>query len=111
MLLGTPSKRNHALVHFLSSTGARVGVIDENFIMKYLENISDGYKALLLYPNENEEYWAFLTPEAFNSLDEYHEERKKRGEIFDDNSPIFRRDYSTGKKVIPMRVSSQLCLG
>jgi len=71
MLLATTSKRNRALVHFLSSTGARVGVIDENFTIKYLENISDGCKAVLLYPDENEEYWAFLTPEASKSLDEY----------------------------------------
>ena len=105
MLLGTTSKRNRAIVHFLSSTGARVGVIDENFTMKYLENISDGCKAVLLYPNENEEYWAFLTPEASDSLDEYHEERRKRGELFDENNHIFRRDYSCGKKVIPMQRS------
>ncbi|MCJ8306428.1 MAG: site-specific integrase [Nitrosopumilus sp.] len=105
MLLATTSKRNRALIHFLSSTGARVGVIDENFTMKYLENISEGCKAVLLYPNENEEYWEFLTPEASDSLDEYHEERRKRGEIIDEHSPIFRRDYSTGKKVIPMRRS------
>jgi len=105
MLLATTSKRNRALVHFLSSTGARVGVIDANFTMKYLEDISDGCKAVLLYPDENEEYWAFLTPEASNTLDEYHEERRKRGEIIDENSLIFRRDYSKGKKVIPMQRS------
>lgn len=105
MILATTSKRNRALLHFLSSTGARIGVIDENFTMKYLENISEGCKAVLLYPNENEEYWAFLTPEASDSLDEYHEERKKRGELFDENTPIFRRDYSCGKKVIPIQRS------
>lgn len=105
MLLTTTSKRNRALVHFLASTGARIGVIDENFTMKYLEDISEGCKAVLLYPNDNEEYWAFLTPEASNALDEYHEERRKRGEILDEDSPIFRRDYSCGKKVIPIQRS------
>ncbi len=105
MLSVTTSKRNRALIHFLSSTGARVGVIDGNFTMKYLEDITEGCKAVLLYPDENEEYWAFLTPEASNSLDEYHEERRNKGEIIDNNSPIFRRDYSTGKKVIPMQRS------
>jgi integrase/recombinase XerD len=105
MILATTSKRNRALVHFLASTGARIGVIDDKFIMKYLENISDGCKAVLLYPNDNEEYWAFLTPEASRALDEYHEERRNRGEILDENSPIFRRDYSCGKKIIHMQRS------
>jgi integrase/recombinase XerD len=105
MLWATPSKRNRALVHFLASTGARIGVIDEKFTMKYLEDVSDGCKAVLLYPDDNEEYWAFLTPEASHALDEYHEEREKRGEIIDEHSPIFRRDYSRGKKVIPIQRS------
>jgi len=105
MLWATPSKRNRALIHFLASTGARIGVIDENFVMKYLEDVSDGCKAVLLYPNDNEEYWAFLTPEATTALDEYHEERRKRGEILDEDSPIFRHDYSCGKKVIPIQRS------
>jgi len=110
MLLVTTSKRNRALVHFLASTGARIGVIDENFTMKYLEDVTDGCKAVLLYPNDNEEYWAFLTPEASDALDEYHEERRKRGEILDEESPIFRRDYSTGKKVIPIQRSGTISI-
>ncbi len=110
MLLATTSKRNKALVHFLASTGARIGVIDENFTMKYLEDILEGCKAVLLYPNENEEYWAFLTPEASNALDEYHEERRKRGETLDENSPIFRHDYSRGKKVIPILRSGTISI-
>jgi len=105
MLLATTSKRNRALIHFLASTGARIGVIDENFIMKYLVDVSDGCKAILLYPNDNEEYWAFLTSEASRELDDYHEERRKRGETLDENSPIFRRDYSRGQKVIPIQRS------
>jgi len=110
MLLVTTSKRNRALVHFLASTGARIGVIDENFTMKYLEDVTDGCKAVLLYPNDNEEYWAFLTPEASDALDEYHEERRKRGEILGESSPIFRRDYSTGKKVIPIQRSGTISI-
>jgi len=110
MLLATTSKRNKALVHFLASTGARIGVIDENFTMKYLENVPEGCKAVLLYPNENEEYWAFLTPEAAQALDEYHEERRKRGETLDENSPIFRHDYSRGKKVIPILRSGTISI-
>jgi len=110
MLLVTTSKRNRALVHFLASTGARIGVIDENFTMKYLEDVTDGCKAVLLYPNDNEEYWAFLTPEAAQTLDEYHKERRKRGEILNENSPIFRRDYSTGKKVIPIQRSGTISI-
>lgn len=108
MLESTTSKRNRAFIHFLASTGARIGVIDENFTMKYLEEMSDGCKAVLMYPNENEEYWSFLTPEASDALEEYHQERRKKGEVFDENTPIFRHDYSRGKKIIPMKRSGTI---
>ena len=105
MLMATTSKRNRAIILFLASTGARIGVIDGNFTIKYLYDMPEGCKAVLLYPNDNEEYWVFLTPEASQALDEYHEERRQKGETLDENSPIFRRDYSCGKKVLPMQRS------
>ncbi|ABX13115.1 tyrosine-type recombinase/integrase [Nitrosopumilus maritimus] len=105
MLAATTSKRNRAIIHFLASTGARIGVIDGNFTLKYIHDMPEGCKAVLLYPNDNEEYWAFLTPEATQALDEYHEERRQKGEELTDNSPVFRRDYSRGKKVLPMQRS------
>ena len=39
-----------------------------------------GCKAVLLYSGSNEEYWAFLTPEASRTLDDYVDHRLFLGE-------------------------------
>lgn len=92
----TPVKRNRAIIHFLASTGSRVGVFDYPLQMRHLRNMEDNCKAVLLYAGEIEEYWAFLTPEASNSLEEYFDERQKDGEKFFEDTPVFRTTYRLG---------------
>lgn len=94
MLKSTTSKRNRAFILFLASTGARIGVIEYDLTLKHLHDMDNGCKAVLLYPNETDEYWAFLTPEASQSLEEYFDERKNNGEIFTKDTPIFTTNYS-----------------
>jgi len=96
MLHGTKKKRSRALILFLASTGVRIGAV-ENLKLKDLLEMSGGCKGMLFYNNTNEEYWGFLTPEAGNALEEYLEERRKDGEVIDQNSPLFRSDYRLGK--------------
>ena len=50
-------------------------------------------------------YWAFLTPEASESLYEYFEERKRYGENFDDNTPIFRNHITRANIHSPVQLS------
>jgi len=38
-------------------------------------------------------YYSFLTPEATDALDRYFEERKRKGESFNDDTPIFLKEY------------------
>jgi integrase/recombinase XerD len=95
MLKNTTSLRNKTLVHFLASTGCRVGAIPDLKI-KHLSEMSDNCQAILFYEGSNEEYYGFLTPEASKILQEYLEERRKDGENLDDNSPLFRESYQTG---------------
>lgn len=90
------SKRNSALIHFLSSTGARIGVLDHQLQFKHLSDMGDGCKGILLYADSTEEYWSFLTPEATKSLQEYFEERKQDGEKLHPETPIFRQKYRLG---------------
>jgi len=61
--------------------------------MKHLVDVGHGCKATYFYAGFNEEYFSFLTPESVSSLEEYHEVRKNDGEIFDDETPIFRLEY------------------
>ena len=70
MLDSTTALRNKAIIHFLASTGCRVGAV-ENLKMKHLEDVGDDCKGVLLYEGSKEEYWSFLTPEASQALDSY----------------------------------------
>ena len=105
MLSVTRYKRDKAFIHFLASTGARIGVID-NLKLKQIEIMPDDSKSVLLYEGTDEEYYAFLTPEASKSLDEYFEERTDDGERLGPESPVFRIIYARGiLKPKPLTIS------
>lgn len=96
--------RNRALIHFLSSTGVRVGAIPE-LCLKHLTEMPMGCKSVLIYDDSTEEYNAFLTPESSLSLDSYFKERQKDGERLTPSSPVFRDKYQIGiQKAKPMTI-------
>src|SRR5207245_6697307 len=55
------SKRNRALIHFLASTGCRVGAIP-GLTLKHISQMEE-CKAVLLYEGTNYEYSGFMTPD------------------------------------------------
>ena len=105
--------RNKAAVLFHSSTGSRVGVHNDPLLMKHMIKMTHPdfayhFYAILIYAEsdetvtekdqrtltdevDDEDYskFVFLIPEAARALDEYHNFRKKKGEIFDDETPLF----------------------
>lgn len=98
MLECTKSLRIKALVHFLASTGIRpAGLVDPVLRMKHLTemprpNDSTNKKwcyAVRVYDESKEGYWAFLTPEATEALDNFFTWRRNRGERITQESPIF----------------------
>lgn len=98
MLQCTTKLRNIAIIHFLASTGARVGVFEHDFNLKHIKDISDGCKSVQLYAGFKEEYTSFLTPEASSTLDEYLAKRRQDGEVLTDESPVFRARYLLGQE-------------
>ena len=116
MLSLTAVKRTIALIHFMASTGARVGAFNDPLQMRHLVTMSHNgmdYYAVLIYADEDEtieekdirlstaekteyvegeSYFAFLTPEAKAALDDYHNQRKRKGEVFDEYTPLFGHD-------------------
>ena len=89
ILSNTKNLRDSALIHFLASTGARIGVFDHELSINHIKKMPHGCNAIKLYAGHVEEYWSFLTPQASKALNAYHRYRKQHGEIFCDNAPIF----------------------
>lgn len=55
------SKRSIALIHFLASTGARIGAIS-GLQIKHITDLDKNCKSVILYDGTKEEYISFLTP-------------------------------------------------
>lgn len=89
LLLNSKNVRDIAIIHFLISTGARIGVFDHHLLLGHIKQMPYECKAIRLYAGEMEEYWAFLTPQASKALDAYHDYRRKKGEKINNNTPIF----------------------
>jgi integrase/recombinase XerD len=95
MLEATTDLRNKAIIHFLASTGCRIGALPELRI-KHIKNMPDGCKVVTIYPDDREEYLTFLTSEASTALENYFEKRQRDGEHLDPEHPVFRQIYSIG---------------
>lgn len=95
MLNCTPNLRNKTLIHFLASTGCRIGALPE-LQLKHLTEMPLGSKAVQVYEDSMEEHYTFLTPEASKFLDDYLEQRRKDKEYLSPESPLFRTKYSLG---------------
>jgi len=95
MLDCTPNLRNRALIHFLASTGCRIGALPV-MKLKHLLEMPNDCKLVQVYENSIEEYFTFLTPETSKILNEYLEQRKKDNEHLNPESPVFRTKYSLG---------------
>ncbi len=89
MLKCVRSVRTKALVHFLASTGARVGIFDHSLQLKHTKKMKYGCMAIKLYADHMDEYWSFLTPQAVKLLNDYHRYRVRRGELMTKESPLF----------------------
>ena len=87
--------RNKAIIHFLASSGVRIGALPE-LKLKHVRDMPLGCKMITVYEDSTEEYFTFLTPEASIALDDYLEQRRKHNEVLNDESPLFRERYQLG---------------
>ena len=95
ILESTPILKNKALIHFLASTGCRIGALSD-LQLRHIIQMPNSCKAVQVYEDSIEEYYTFLTPEASNALDEYLDQRRKDKEDLTPKSPVFRTKYAWG---------------
>ncbi|MEM3584740.1 MAG: hypothetical protein QW193_05655, partial [Nitrososphaerales archaeon] len=66
---------------------------------EYESCLNQGWKFLCakvtIYRNEPEEYYTFITPEAFHALWQYKKERERYGEIITSSSPLIRDKWDS----------------
>ena len=99
LLSNAKNIRDKALIHFMASTGARIGVFDCKLLMRHIRQMPYRCSAVQLYAGEIEEYWAFLTPQASRMLNDYHDSRRQNGEIFDQNTAVFATSTTVPKQL------------
>ena len=108
MLEVTKELRSRALINFWASTGCRpASVTDPILRIKHLVEMPGDCIGIKIYDESKSGYWAFLTPEATKSLNQYIQSRKINGEIIDGESPVFiNTSDSHGTRGRPITVRS-----
>ncbi|MCH8914740.1 MAG: site-specific integrase [Thaumarchaeota archaeon] len=94
MLSFTSEIRTKTLIHFIASSGIRIGAL-EDIKIRHIKQIED-CKSVLVYEGALEEYVTFLTPEASSMFDDYVKKRETDGERINSVSPAFRSTYQLG---------------
>ena len=103
LLESTGEKREKALVHIYSATGARPEAICD-LQLKHVESYQDGFMKLVLYVGHTHEMITFLHSEAVEALNEYLEWRKARGEKLTSESHVFRANTSWSNQKMSLSV-------
>lgn len=101
MLSVTTKLRSKAIIHYFASTGCRPASIEDPILcLKHIEEMPHNCKSVLIYDGSKQGYYAFLTPEASKALDNYLNQRKRNGEILNDELPVFANvaSFPTTKK-------------
>jgi integrase len=93
-LLEYPDRRIKPIVLVMCSSGIRLGAWD-NLSWKHVEpkNNNKGQviaAKLTVYAGDAEEYYTFMTPEAYDALKNYMDFRASLGEPINDDSPLIR---------------------
>ena len=95
-----PDRRIKAIVYIMASSGIRLGAWDY-LKLKHIQPIEREGKIagakIIVYAGEEDEYFSFITPEAYYELEKWIKYRKDCGENINENSWIMRQLWDTKK--------------
>jgi hypothetical protein len=102
-IVGYPDRRIKPIIYTMASSGIRVGAWD--FLKWGHITKVDGAARMLIYAGEKEQYFTYMTPEAYTALEEWMEFRKKAGENVTKDSWLMRNLWDTrGLAAIPAKL-------
>ena len=98
-LLEYPDRRIKPIIYTMISSGIRIGAWD-TLQWKHITPLSNDHDEviaakLIVYPQDQEEYYCFITPEAYNSLKEWMDFRAEYGEKITGESWVMRDIWQT----------------
>jgi hypothetical protein len=98
-LVEYPDRRIKPIIYTMTSSGIRIGAWDY-LRWKHVIPITNGLgeviaAKLTIYPGDREEYYAFITPEAYNALKEWMDFRAGYGEKITGESWVMRDIWQT----------------
>jgi integrase len=104
-LLAYPDRRLKPIVYTMISSGIRLGAW-EYLKWKHILPLKDEKGTIvaakiIVYAGEDEEYFAFISKDAYNELKNWMRYRENSGELIDENSWLMRDLWDTG--VIQLR--------
>ena len=108
-LLSNSKVKDRALIHFMASSGVRVGVFSTMKI-KDLKDIGQGCKSVLVYADHHLEYHTFIHQEAVKALDEYLDSRRSKGETITPDSWVFSSPFDRTKPYSSSSLSTMMNL-
>ena len=99
-LVEYPDRRIKAIIYTMASSGIRIGAWDYlqwKHVTPITNNVGEEIIAakLLIYPGDQEEYYTFITPEAYNALKEWMDFRAGYGEKITGESWVMRDIWQT----------------
>lgn len=99
-ILHYPDRRLNAIVYTMVSSGIRLGAWDYlrwRHVTPIKRNGSVVAAKVIVYAEDEGEYFTFITPEAYNTLEEWIKYREKSGEIISPNSWLMRNLWEVTK--------------
>ncbi|MDW0278802.1 MAG: hypothetical protein QN715_00990 [Nitrososphaeraceae archaeon] len=109
-VLKYPDRRIKPVLYTMISSGIRIGAWEwlkwKNIIPIYDNKKTVIVAKIIVYDGEPDQYFSFITPEAYWSLKEWMEFREKQGEKITKESYLMRDLWNTGKIFINSRESN-----
>src|SRR5687768_9683495 len=93
-----PDRRIKAIVYTMASCGMRLGAWDYlrwGHIKPIKKENTIVAAKITVYAGDDEEYFSFITPEAYHTLEKWINYRIECGEIIDQNSWVMRQLWNT----------------